>query len=90
MKTYDSLVRAIIRLAGANEDNRHVLVGDRGFADDVVQIFFRDYHMHNFPKECMQELRMEFADIEQEKRVVILSVNEDGKLILSVEEPQKG
>lgn len=85
MKTYDLLVKATIRLAGVEEENRHTLVGDHGFADEVVQIFFRDYHMHDFPKECLQELRMEFFDVEKEKRTIVLSVTEKGQLTLGIE-----
>lgn len=85
LKTYDKLVKGAIRLAGADEDNRHLLVGDGGFADDVVQIFFKDYHMRKFPKECLQELRMEFADVNSEKRIIILSVTENGNLTLGIE-----
>lgn len=84
MKTYDSLEQATIRLAGSEEENRHSLVGTRGFADDVVQIFFRDYHMHDFPRECLQELRMEFVNVEKDTIVITLSVNEQGHLALMI------
>jgi acyl-coenzyme A thioesterase PaaI-like protein len=41
--------------------------------------------MHDFPKECLQELRMEFTDVEKEKRTIILSVTEKGRLTLGIE-----
>ena len=85
MKTYDLLERATIRLAGSQEENRHSLVGTRGFADDVVQTFFKDYHMHNFPKECLQELKMEFSNVDNENKIMTISVNQQGQLILVIE-----
>ncbi len=82
MKSYDILKKAVLSTLGQEETNQHRMVGERGFAQDVVQLFFKEYHMHSFPNHCTQELRLEFENIEGEGKNIVLGIASDGYLTL--------
>ena len=82
MTTYETLSKATIITMGAEETNQHRMTGEGGFAQDVVKFFFENYHMYpnGFPKDCTQELRLEFENAEGAKKAIILGAASNGYL----------